>query len=350
MRTLRILAATVVAAMACSSSGPKAARAPEAPATEARAERQLPEGFSRLVVAVERLPATARDPEHAGMVSALRELATVLEAADRVHAARIRELATEFERSGPDDPHADLAKNAIGEALIAIDQWVRTRDDEPGARAAYVVATRAFEELTPDRPLVPQMKLVTTAFEALTDAIAISHGGRAPFEHDRAAIAEVDREQLRQRVARVDELVSDLARERDWADAREAAARALAAIADTIEALPTARRDRIAELTTTVRFEASRLARANELALRRTEVTRRGLVAAVAAIQELAAPAEGSAAAHLLATAHRAATAIEEASTFIFQRPRIQEAFRAVADTLVVLATTEDGIATTARR
>jgi hypothetical protein len=162
-----------------------------------------------------------------------------------------------------------------------------------------------------------------------------------------AAPAAADPDQLRERVVRLLELVASLARERDWATARDTAADALRALADAIDVAPAELdRARVAGLAEAVRSEAARLARTDETSLQRSDLARAGLLAAARALEELAAPAAGSILARLLANARDAASAIDVHSPFIFERARIQDAFRATADAYLVFAdrTREPGL------
>jgi hypothetical protein len=72
--------------------------------------------------------------------------------------------------------------------------------------------------------------------------------------------------------------------------------------------------------------------------LERVDLTKAGLVAATGALDELAAPPEGSLLGRLHENARDAARAIDAHSPFVFERARIQDAFRTAADAYLVFA------------
>lgn len=148
-----------------------------------------------------------------------------------------------------------------------------------------------------------------------------------------------DPAQMREHVGRLQDLVASLARERDWAAARDAAAEALRAISDAVAVAPAAAdRARVAVLASAVRAEAVQLAGTDPTSLERADLARAGLLAAAAALEELAAPPDGSLLARMLASARAAAGAIDVHSPFVFERAQIQDAFRAAADAFLVFA------------
>lgn len=150
---------------------------------------------------------------------------------------------------------------------------------------------------------------------------------------------DADPRQMREHVARSLELVGALARERDRAGSRDAAAEALRAFADAIDVAPAPfDRDRVAALATAVRTEASRLARTDPISLQRSDLAKNGLLAATRALEELSVSGGGAVLVRLLANADEAANAIDVSSPFVFERARIQDAFRATADALFVFA------------
>jgi hypothetical protein len=150
---------------------------------------------------------------------------------------------------------------------------------------------------------------------------------------------DADPAQMREHVARSLELVGALARERDRAGSRDAAAEALRAFADAIDVAPAPfDRDRVAALATSVRTEATRLARTDPISLQRSDLARAGLLAATGALEELSVRGSGAVLIRLLANADEAANAIDVSSPFVFERARIQDAFRATADAFFVFA------------
>ena len=105
---------------------------------------------------------------------------------------------------------------------------------------------------------------------------------------------------------------------------------ALSALADAIEAAPD-KPERIGNLLAEVRFEAERLSRADPLSFDHARWMQAGLATAIDALEALP---RGSAR-HMrpwLAAARRATDAIDADGFLSFQRPAVQDAFRAVVD------------------
>ncbi len=162
---------------------------------------------------------------------------------------------------------------------------------------------------------------------------------------------EADPGQMREHVARLLEFVGALAREREREGARDAAAEALRAFADAIDVAPAPfDRTRVAALAASVRSEAARLARTDPISLQRSDLAKSGLLAATRALEELSAPAGGAVLVRLLANADEAANAIDVNSPFVFERARIQDAFRAAADAFLVFAERAQAAASTVGR
>lgn len=150
---------------------------------------------------------------------------------------------------------------------------------------------------------------------------------------------DADPGKMREHVARSLELVGSLARERDRAGSRDAAAEALRAFADAIDVAPAPfDRDRVAALAASVRTAATRLAGTDPISLQRSDLAKDGLLATTRALEELSSPAGGVVLVRLLANADEAANAIDVSSPFVFERARIQDAFRATADAFLVFA------------
>ncbi len=148
-----------------------------------------------------------------------------------------------------------------------------------------------------------------------------------------------DPARMREHVGRLQGLVGELARERDWAAMRDAVAEALRAISDAVAVAPAPiDRARVAVLAGAVRAEAAQIADTDPTSLERADLAKAGLLAAAAALEELAAPPAGSLLARMLANARDAASAIDVHSPFVFERAQIQDAFRAAADAYLVFA------------
>lgn len=85
-------------------------------------------------------------------------------------------------------------------------------------------------------------------------------------------------------------------------------------------------------------FEAARLHALGDLSFEKVDRAKAGLSACVDALDELSIDGARPALTALVTNARRAVDAINVGRAFAFQRPPIQDAFRAVADGLIVLA------------
>jgi hypothetical protein len=186
---------------------------------------------------------------------------------------------------------------------------------------------------------------------APASASRASEDAGAPREGERTGPREANPGQMRDHVGRLLELVGALARERDRAAAHNTTAEALHTLADAIDVAPAPfDRARVAGLAAGVRSEAARLARTDPISLNRADLAKAGLLAAARALAELATPSSGSALAELVTNAHDAARAIDVNSPFVFERARIQDAFRAAADAFLVFAERSPGAASVVGR
>lgn len=334
MRTLRTGVVFVALVAAC--GGDARPRRPASPAAApARTERV---DLGPFASSVERIEPQHADPSYAAIVVALRALADAVADAAPASAApaRIRALAVQLEHSRVDDPHTRFVSRAIGEALAAIDEPARPI---PSARAAYARAVRAYEQLVPDEPLVPQVARARDALEAVANTLAAIAGERPPFEIAAPAASPEDREAMRGHVVRLAEHVATLAGVRGSNEARDRAVDGLRELAAAIRVAPTAMpRADVETFAARVELAATRLARAGEVSLERVDAVKAGLVAAAAALRELAGPPAGSVLGSLVDQASAAAGRIDPGSTFGFARAGIQDAFRAVTDAYVAFA------------
>jgi hypothetical protein len=190
----------------------------------------------------------------------------------------------------------------------------------PATAAAAAPAAPAPEPAPPD-PQRPERAGTPAAVEARVEPMA------------------ADPARMREHVGRLQDLVAELARERDWTAARDAAVAALRAISEAVAVAPAPLdRARVAVLAGAVRAEAAQLADTDPTSLERADLARAGLLAAAAALEELAAPPDGSLLARMIEHARAAANAIDVHSPFVFERAQIQDAFRAAADAYLVFA------------
>ena len=325
--------------LAC--TGPTREVVPASPRTEIAApryEHSRPPELAELAAAVDELAASS-DPTHGPLVAALSRLAEVLRRRDPDAAAAIDQRATELMRSPPQErSHAKLASEALS---IALDSFAARLppDPEPALQAAYVASRRALAGIDDTEPLRPQRTDVVAALRSLTNTAALLRGLPAVYaELDASTELGHDPAALVERATRASELVSELARERQWKPAGLKAARALLALADVLEVAPLSiGRHEWKVLVAAVRYEAFELEREGAISLERSGRVKAALLACTRAFEHV--DRAGARAFDVLArAAHEAASAIDAPAPFVFQRAAIQEAFRAVADAYVVLA------------
>ena len=107
------------------------------------------------------------------LASALDELAGAGNRnAIQVYADSMRSSVDRLQRSAADDRHADDARAAFNAAVSAMESLDRAQ-----GRTRDVAPMRAIaRELSPDRPLVPQLGVVHRFFEAARDALQAMQG------------------------------------------------------------------------------------------------------------------------------------------------------------------------------
>lgn len=107
------------------------------------------------------------------LAAALGELAGAGNAGTiQVYADSMRSSIDRLQQSGPEDKHADDARAAFNAAVSAMESIDRAQ-----GRTRDVAPMRAIaQELSPARPLVPQLGVVNRFFEAARDALQQMRG------------------------------------------------------------------------------------------------------------------------------------------------------------------------------
>ena len=306
---------------------------PKHESEETQAQREALEGLRS---AAEHVSAGPKS-DHGGLVQALRELSKVLELGPNMEWTAIEQVRNASQNLDPSDSLAlsqtTLVKNALGAAL----QTLVARPSPERNKVEYQKSVRAFrraiEKIDTARSLLDQHPSVAAALRAVTDGLYLARGAEAPFgetgpEDDTAALS------LESAIEEAQAAVLTLG-QMDWTQARGAASRALAALADVVAAAD--ERKAFANEVSEIRLQAERVQYAGSLTFGRAGWIKAGLESALDALEALR-PAEDECLAKWTRGARRAVASVEERGSLAFQRAAAQDAFRATVDAFVVIA------------
>lgn len=267
----------------------------------------------------------------------LEDMGRALEPISHAGRLRVHEVARLLAGSPANSlSHAGLFKQGLElvlKALVPFSTPPARANDYRVALQALSQSTGAVQDLV---PLVDQRTRATAALRAAVDAIFLARGGEPPFGEAESLdvpstpLGPIDVE-LEQ--ARAD--ISKLARIPAMGSA-PATGRALASLAQVLAAADSGEKTKAA--IAEVRFEAERLKRGNEtLKFGQAGWARAGLISVLDGLDDLQhGPAKMPSAWSQIARA--AAVSIDERSSLVFQRPAIQDAFRATVDAFAKLA------------
>lgn len=268
------------------------------------------------------------------MVASLSLLAKLIRHDDPETAHTIERHATRLMRSPPyERDHADHARQALAAAL---EHYASRLSRVPATRVqdAYAAAHRSLSRVSGTDPLRFQLDKIAAVMRSLANLEAFTRGFDAVFipVYELADVGYRAAD-LEQRVSRANELVAALGAERHTGLAGAKAANALDGIADALEVsrLDLSQGD-WRELVSAIRYQAVQLARESSISLDRVDRIKAGLLAALPGLRNLARSHHATPA--LVEAAESAVHRIDEVTAFVFQRALIQEAFRAVVDSL----------------
>lgn len=246
---------------------------------------------------------------------------------------RIRGAARGLALSGPSAPvkylHEGLA--AVLKSLISASGPAERRDDY---RRAVDTLARSFDALRTGTEGVVSCPKTLATLRAATDASFLALHGEPPFEESEPRAEEPHRwSSVRDGLDATRAHVLSLGRAK-WRDAREPAAEALLSLAEMAAAGDCA--GKIANQVAEVRFQAERLTRSDALSFGQVSWIKAGLIAVLDALDALE-PGHQRAASWSSA-ARQAVVSIDAQDLLGFQRPAIQDAFRATVDAFGVAA------------
>ncbi len=286
----------------------------------------------RLVASVESLaPQRGVQADGDQLAGSLRSLASTLEllpGATWRPVNAVREAAGELaDESSSETERASSVREALHAATrVLVDV------DCPAAAAsefqvAVAAASAALDEIDPELSLAQQYRPMLRALRATADAILVAGGRQRRFTRPPSPLGPGDADTFSGRVAAATAAVEGLARAMGAAP-RSAAAQALRALAEAIEAAPD-KPGELAGLVAEMRYEAERLRRADALAFGDTQWIQTGLSAALDALAALPV-GRRSDVGPWVDDARRAVQAIAGGRSLAFQRATVQDAFRAV--------------------
>ena len=332
---------TIPAARSTAPAEPgSAAAAAEAPAVE---RVTLPEPVvARLAAGIEALSVRTANPSPGTVAEAFRALAAALELVSGTASPSIRALRAAADRVAAAPPDAAVATEKTIEGLEAFMEALTTASAPPDRpeqfRAAVNSLSAAVEEIDRGRSLVAEGRPVVRALAAAADAVLLAGGQPARYGSAQPSMPAGSRRAFRECFPQVRSRVRALAAAK-YPREREAAARALAALADCLAAAP-GKTEAVEKSIGEIRFETARIRAAPALAPRETLWIRGALLAALAALDGLAT-GDGASSSTWVAAGRRATEAIDGESGLVFQRAPVQDAFRAVVDALAAAARTE---------
>jgi hypothetical protein len=319
------------------SAASTAARTPSS-RTTAAATADRPDALPRLEASVESIGEGAKVLDQHNLSRVLRQLGGGLQPVSRATSLRLQDIAQRLDGSPPDLlTHPRLLKDGFRvllDGLLAARVPTANQVRYRRALQAFDRASDAVQDLV---PFSEQSDGIKAALRAATDAIFLARGQRPPFDEAAAlSIPELPvgtfQAELEQAHASVSELASA-----DWMASRTASSRALAALADVVEA---ADRDKLFRAQIhDVRFQAERLSLSETRALNHGQWVKVGLASVLDAWEALdwgrssPEPVWGR-------SARAAVEAIDERSDLSFQRGAIQDAFRTTLAAFVAAAET----------
>lgn len=294
------------------------------------------EQLAMRAIAAEREVTSTRRTQLSSLLTAMADVLAALPHSD-AGAHALRSLQSEFDRAAPESPQmVAVLTRAAHETLKALEpNWPISNPDSLGP--ARQRAQDALQRISPHSGLLVQAAAVRDLTRALTDALLIASGSEPIFTEDardaavlpspdRAASFEASVENARQLVLQLSQA--------GWRQ-EALAGELLHALAEALSTLESAAelRGQIAE----IRFQAQRLIRhGNDFT--RGAWGKRGLQAAIFALERSLAQGQRAVLAPWLETARTAVGALDDRTALGFQRARTQDAFRCAVDAFFVLA------------
>jgi hypothetical protein len=329
-------------AQACASTRRQHTAREPAAATNATTANRTAEALRGLTIAVQALSERPESMSPRTLADAMRRLSKTMDVmanGPTLAPAKLRDAADRIA-----DDRALAAEPAVDGLGIALRHLV-TKKPPKARRIDYHQATRGMGHAldTLEDQAVPTEQLPATIASALRSAADLLHlaaGGEAPFGEGETASPQAPDGSWSIEV-QVAEARADVLRlgQTNWTEARAAAARALASLADAVAAIDRQGGERAK--VSTIRFQAERVRRSDSLTFGQAEWIATGLTAAVDAIDELACE-QSEVLAEWKPAARRAIASVQPQRSLSFQRAAVQDAFRATVD-VFVLATRSGG-------
>lgn len=319
---------------ACSTTNGAPGRPP--PQTAPTAGVASPDALPRLEASVESIGEGAKGLHQHNLSRVLRQLGGGMQPISPATSLRLREVAQRLDQSPPGLlTHTRLLKEGFS---VLLDGLLAARVPT-GDQARYRRALLAFDEASAAvheiATFSEQADAIKAALRAATDAVFLARAHTPPFDQAAAlsspqvAVGSLQTE-LDQALASVSELA-----DADWMSSRRAASRALADLADVVEAADGG--ERFGAQIDEARFQAERLSRSETRDFSHGKWLKAGLTRVLDAWDELdwgggnPAPVWGR-------SARTAVDAIDERGTLSFQRGVIQDAFRTTLTAFVAAA------------
>lgn len=331
----------LVVASGCLLGGCSATKAPAGrpPLPTATTSAARPDALPRLEASVESIGEGPKGLDQHNLSRVLRQLGGGMQPVSPATALRLRDLAQRLDGSPTGLlTHPRLLKEAFAvllDGLLAVRVPIGDQASYRRALLAFDEASAAVHDLA---PFSEQADAIKAALRAATDAVFLAREQSPPF--DEAAELSVPQipvgslqDELEQALASVSELAGA-----DWMGSRRAASRALASLADVVEAADGGKR--FGAQVHDARFQAERLSLSETRNFSQSKWLKVGLMRVLDAWDGLnwsqtnPAPVWGR-------SARAAVEAIDERSAPSFQRGAIQDAFRTTLTAFIAAAEAE---------
>jgi hypothetical protein len=150
--------------------------APQQPAAQPTADAS--QKVSQYNSQAQELPSIPPDPRHPAEIKALRTLADALEAmpgteVTKQSADQIRKSADTLEKSKVTAVHSDTTKEALTDALAALDA-LNTANATPGLADKIKTAHDAVAKIDPSEPFLKEKETIDDAFIKIGDALMLA--------------------------------------------------------------------------------------------------------------------------------------------------------------------------------
>jgi hypothetical protein len=248
---------------------------------------------------------------------------------------QLRAAARSLASPGSPSDHARHVREGLDAALKSLLSAAGPAERQDDYRRAVDALVRSFDAVRADAEGTASCRNTLAALRAATDASFLAVHGDPPF-----AESDTEPEQPQPLSSMGDGLeaarahVLSLGRAK-WRHAREPAAQALLSLAEMVSAADCD--GKLANEVARVRFQAERLTRSDALSFGQTGWIKAGLLAALDALDALESSGQHHAGSWASAARH-AVVSIDARDLLGFQRPAIQDGFRATVDAFAVAA------------